>query len=238
MAAIGAVLHVIPAASSIGPIRNRLLTGLSGISSSPNIALTFDDGPDANSTPMFLEKLDQLGWKATFFMLGSMAEKNRSTAQEVVALGHEVALHGYSHKNLLRVSPQATDADIRRGYATLVEITGKQPKYFRPPYGVLNAQAVLTARALQISTILWSGWGRDWRRKATSESVYKDLMKNVRPGATLLLHDSDCTSAPRSYISALGSLDLLKDSLDRRSLAIERLCEHFPAQGPSLSSSK
>lgn len=220
--------HAAPALTSIAPIRRTLFPRLSGISESHAVALTFDDGPDAKSTPLFLDRLDKCGWKATFFMLGSMAEKDPPLAREVKSRGHEIALHGHRHKNLLWRSPRATNEDIRRSFETISEIVGTHPRYYRPPYGVFNAQALLTAKDLDLTPILWTAWGRDWRARATPQTVINDLAKGVRPGSTLLLHDSDCTSAKDSYFSALGALELLEQRIAAQSLQIERLCDHFP----------
>ncbi len=219
--------HALPALTTIAPLRRKLFPKLSGMSESCAVALTFDDGPDAKSTPLFLDRLDKFGWKATFFMLGSMAEKDPPLAREVLSRGHEIALHGYEHNNLLWKSPRATIEDIRKSLGTISEIVGKHPRFYRPPYGVFNAQALMTANDLGLTPILWTAWGRDWRAKATPQTVINDLVKGIRPGGTLLLHDSDCTSAKDSYFSALGALELLEQRTSARSLHIERLCDHF-----------
>ncbi|TAN30912.1 MAG: polysaccharide deacetylase family protein [Actinomycetota bacterium] len=224
----GIVSHAAPALTAIGPIRSRLFPRLSGRSDSKAVALTFDDGPDIKSTALFLDKLDKYEWKATFFMLGSMAEKNPALTREVQSRGHEVAVHGYLHRNLLWRSPNATRDDIQRACETLSEITGAAPRFYRPPYGVLNIQALLTARRMSLTPVLWTAWGRDWRAKATPDSVIRDLSQGLHPGGTLLLHDSDCTSASGAYVSALGALDLLSDKLKGLSISVERLCDHFP----------
>lgn len=220
-------LHSVPALSAIAPLRKRLFKKLAGFSDSNRIALTFDDGPDPKSTPQFLDRLDKFGWKATFFMLGSMAEQYPELTQEVATRGHEIALHGYQHKNLLWRTPASTKNDIENGFQIISEICGNPPKFFRPPYGVLNTQALITSQSLNLTPILWSAWGRDWRAKATPHSVIKDLASGLSSGNTLLLHDSDCTSAIDAYKSALGSLDLLADELSSKNIGVERLCDHF-----------
>ncbi|MCL5077482.1 MAG: polysaccharide deacetylase family protein [Actinobacteria bacterium] len=223
--ALGA--HSLPAATAIGPIRRSFFTKLSGVSGSKNIALTFDDGPDPKSTPLFLDLLDELGIKATFFMLGSMAEKSPGLVVEVRDRGHEIALHGYHHNNLLFRTPKFTREDINKGYDILAEITDQAPHFYRPPYGVLNSQAIVTSQKLGLTTVLWTSWGRDWRKKATPSSVVDDLNKHLKSGATLLLHDSDCTSAKEAYRSALGALKPLAELVKVQNLQFERMCDHF-----------
>lgn len=220
-------VYAMPAVTAFGPLRRTFLPDLAGLSDSRSIALTFDDGPDVRSTPLFLEKLSELGWNATFFMLGDMAIRAPSLVAEVAAAGHEIAVHGYHHTNLLRMSPRATDGDIRRAQDLLSELSGVAPRFYRPPYGVLNLQALLTAHSVGLTPVLWSAWGRDWRAKATPSTVMADLSSGIRSGATLLLHDSDCTSTPDSFRSTLGALDLLGIELLQSDLSIERLCDHF-----------
>src|SRR3954452_11572119 len=94
LAALGAsaalVAHAAPALTNVDIVRRRLFPGLSGTGTPGHVALTFDDGPQRDSTPAFLEALDRLGWRATFFMLGSMVERAPELAAEVAAAGHEV----------------------------------------------------------------------------------------------------------------------------------------------------
>lgn len=219
--------HGLPAVTAIGPIRRSFFTKLSGVSGSKNVVLTFDDGPDPKSTPKFLDQLDKLGVRATFFMLGSMAKKSPALTLEVRDRGHEIALHGYHHKNLLFQTPKFTREDITMGYDILTEITGKAPQFYRPPYGVLNSQAIVTSQKLGLTTVLWTSWGRDWRKNATPSTVMKDLNRHLKPGTTLLLHDSDCTSAKEAYLSALGALKPLVELTKAQNLQFERMCDHF-----------
>jgi len=181
------------------------------------VALTFDDGPDPASTPAFLDALDDLGWKATFFMLGSMVRRAPGLAAQVVSAGHEVAVHGDQHRSHLWRSPRDVATDLERATTTIVETTGRQPTWFRPPYGVLSTGSLLAAHRLGLRTVLWTTWGRDWRAEATPASVTVDVESQLGPGGTVLLHDSDCTSAPGAWHSALG--------------AIPALAELFAAQG-------
>ena len=80
----------------------RVAPSLAGIGRPDHVALTFDDGPDPASTPLFLTELDRLGWKATFFLLGCMVRQAPSLAAELVAASHEVAVHGDRHDSHLR----------------------------------------------------------------------------------------------------------------------------------------
>jgi peptidoglycan/xylan/chitin deacetylase (PgdA/CDA1 family) len=223
---VGLGAHAGPAISWVPPLRRRFSPGLHGLGDPRHVALTFDDGPDPASTPDFLTALDQLGWKATFFMLGSMAERYPGLAAEVVAAGHEVALHGYAHRNQLSLSPSAVTADLARGLDTVSEATGADPAWHRPPYGVISGAGLVAARRSGLRIVLWSAWGRDWRAAATARSVAADVEAALCPGATVLLHDSDCTSSPGAWRSALGALPILAESFEVRGWSVGALRDH------------
>ncbi|MGH9102472.1 MAG: polysaccharide deacetylase family protein, partial [Acidimicrobiales bacterium] len=205
--------HSLPGAANLVTRRATFGPALAGLGDRRGVALTFDDGPDPSSTPAFLEALDRLGWKATFFMLGAMAEAAPGLASEVAAAGHEIALHGHLHRCHLLRGPRAVLEDVERGRDAVGQATGAVPAWHRPPYGAPSIGTVLAARRLGLRVVLWSTWGRDWRAQATPESVTEDLLARLEPGATLLLHDSDCTSSPGAWRSALGSLEILAGRL-------------------------
>jgi peptidoglycan/xylan/chitin deacetylase (PgdA/CDA1 family) len=223
-AALGAV-HAGPAAAGLPAVR-RLAPRLAGRGRPDHVALTFDDGPDPCSTPWFLEALEGLGWKATFFMLGSMVRRAPGLAAEVAAAGHEVALHGDLHRSHVARSPGAVGVDLTRGLTTVAEATGVAPRFYRPPYGLLSAGTLLASRNLGLRPVLWTTWGRDWTDQATPASVAAEVRATLAPGATVLLHDSDCTSAPTCWRSALGALGRLAEECEESGWAVGPLAEH------------
>lgn len=225
--ALAAAVNAAPALSAWGRGRRALLPGLAGSGPTDRVALTFDDGPDPASTPRFLAALDRLGWSATFFVLGDMVRRNPSLVGELVAAGHEVALHGDRHRSHIRRTPADVIDDLRRGYDTIVDAAGIAPRWFRPPHGYLSAGSLLGARALGVETVLWTAWGRDWTAHATPSSVARTVLADLRPGGTILLHDADCTCAPGAWRSALGALDLLDDALAPKGLRAVTLGAHL-----------
>ena len=149
-------------------------------------ALTFDDGPDPDSTPLVLDVLADLGLKATFFMTGEQAERHPDIAARVADEGNEVALHGHAH---LREPPPG---DLERGLEAVQKATGLRPTRYRPPYG--------RAAHTDLELVLWSAWGLDW------ESIGPDriadlVLRDLEPGAIVLLHDS-ARYAPRESAQA------------------------------------
>ncbi len=225
MGAAGA-LHAGPALAGVSPFGVRVTPALVGRGRDDHVALTFDDGPDPASTPAFLEELDRRGWQATFFMLGTMARRTPSLVAEVAAAGHEVAVHGDEHRNMLRRTPRSARDDIRRATDTIAELTGTEPAWFRPPFGVLSLGALSGAKRAGLTTVLWTTWGRDWRREATPETVVADVLRRYVAGGTVLLHDSDCESYPGSWRAALGALAPLDEQLAARRLEVGPLRDH------------
>ncbi len=215
-----------PALSSLPQLRRTVWPYFLGTGSSSSVALTFDDGPDPKSTPLFIEELDRLGVKATFFVLGEMAERYPYSLRELVSAGHEIALHGNWHRNHLFRSARSIRYDMERSYATVSEIAAAAPIFFRPPYGVITRPTLATASQLGLRSVLWGTWGRDWRKLATPSSVMKDLKSNFAPGCTVLLHDSDCTSYPGSYRATLAALPDLAELCAQNGLKLGPLANH------------
>ncbi|MEA2436167.1 MAG: peptidoglycan-N-acetylglucosamine deacetylase, partial [Thermoleophilaceae bacterium] len=98
------------------------------------VVLTFDDGPHPEGTPAVLDALGQNS--AVFFMIGEQVERYGSLAAEVAAAGHEIALHGFRHRNQMRVTPRWLADDLARGADAIASATGRAPRLYRPPYGI------------------------------------------------------------------------------------------------------
>ena len=218
--------HAAPAATTWRGLRCTLSPRLAGIGDADHVALTFDDGPDPAATPGFLDELDRLGWRATFFLLGSMVRAAPGLAAEIVARGHEVGVHGDAHVSHLHRRRSEVIGDAQRSLDTIAAATGADLRWFRPPYGTLSGGSIAAAHRLGLETVLWTTWGRDWRPVATARSIVDDVARGLRPGATVLLHDSDCTSSPGSWRATLASLDGLSEVFDRAAVRVGPLAEH------------
>ncbi len=225
-AAAGVAAHAVPLLTTRESLRRRYWPGLAGLGRPDHVALTFDDGPDPATTPFFLDELDRLGVKATFFMLGINADAHRTIAAEVAAAGHEIAAHSYHHRSQLFSPPGRVRDDILRGIHTVAEATGQMPRWFRPPFGTLSNAGFLAVRRFGLRTVLWSAWGKDWTPEATPESVLAELDRDLGPGVTVLLHDSDCASAPGSWKAAHGALAGLVDRVAAAGLKLGPLADH------------
>lgn len=227
-ALVGGALAVGPQLASRRPVRVRWRPALAGLGTAGHVALTFDDGPDPTSTPAVLAALDRLGWSATFFMLGCMVERAPGLAAEVAAAGHEVAVHGYHHRSHLRSTPAAIHHDTARATEVVAAVAGVAPRWYRPPYGSMSWATSRAAHRAGLDVVLWSSWGRDWSARATPGNVTRAVERGLGPGATVLLHDSDCTSAPGSWRTTVASLSPLASLLDDRGLTVGPLSGHEP----------
>ena len=112
--------------------RWRRFPGRERLDGAEGIVLTFDDGPDDDSTPAVLEALDRIGARATFFMLGEQLMRHQAIGREVVARGHEVALHGFGHEKHERLTPQQARDDLARGLGAVEAATGRRPRCRQP----------------------------------------------------------------------------------------------------------
>jgi peptidoglycan/xylan/chitin deacetylase (PgdA/CDA1 family) len=206
--------HLPPLAAALGVPRRTAAGG---------VALTFDDGPHPEGTPAALAILERAGAPATFFLVGEQVRRNPRLAAELAAAGHAVALHGFRHRNQLRLSAGAVRDDLRRGAAAIEEATGVSPTAYRPPYGIFSAGGLRAVRGAGYVPWLWSRWGRDWRADATPEGIAAKATEDLGPGDVVLLHDADHYSAGGSHRRTAAALPFILDALERRGLAAERL---------------
>jgi peptidoglycan/xylan/chitin deacetylase (PgdA/CDA1 family) len=221
-----AVAQAGPGITGLRPVRRALFPGLAGQGDPRHVALTFDDGPDPEATPQFAGLLAARGVHGTFFLLGEMAVRAPGLVTELAAAGHEVGVHGWQHRYLPLRGPRATYDDIARTADLLADRTGRWPRLYRPPYGVLSGAALAAVRRLGLTPVLWGAWGREWTPGATPSSVQACLRAHLRGGVTVLLHDSDCTSPGGSWRAALGALPLLLDECEDRGLAVGPFGQH------------
>jgi len=196
----------------------RLLGVADRTSSGRGYALTFDDGPHPRGTPAVLDILDRAGVPATFFLVGEQVRRSPGLAREILAAGHEVGLHCDRHRNLLRLTPWQVREDLDRARETICAETGREIALYRPPYGILNAAALASARARRWRVLLWRHWGLDWQQRATAESIAARVTSGVGEGAVLLLHDADDYSAPGSWARTAAALPRVLEALAARGL--------------------
>ena len=152
------------------------------------VALTFDDGPWPGQTDAVLQILKDNGAKATFFMLGYLVRRNPELARRVGAEGHVIGNHTMGHTMLTKVSPRVVDAQIARGQSVIKKASGVTPGWFRPPGGDISPDVWSRARSASLRIAMWDVDPQDWRRPPAA-SIAAAVVKRVRPGSIVLLHD-------------------------------------------------
>lgn len=155
------------------------------------IALTLDDGPDPEVTPLVLDMLDAAQVKATFFCIGWRARLYPDICRQIVARGHRIENHGDAHSWAFSTwGPRRTKADISAAQATLSDITGQSPQFFRPTAGLRNPflEPVLCELGLHLAT--WTRRGFDTRERRV-DVVLQRLEKTLTTGDILLMHDGN-----------------------------------------------
>lgn len=155
---------------------------------SRQIALTFDDGPHPRQTPRILEILERYRVCATFFMIGQNVEYYPDTARAVLAAGHEVGNHTFSHLHLKNLTQRTLDAEVGKCEDALEELCEYRPHLFRPPEGALTPFVEHCSEKSDYSLILWSIDTRDWEG-GTAEEIAQRVLSRVRPGDIILMHD-------------------------------------------------
>jgi peptidoglycan/xylan/chitin deacetylase (PgdA/CDA1 family) len=210
--------HALPTLATVAPaVADRL--GLPRtVPHSAAVALTFDDGPHPEGTPAILALLASANIAATFFLIGEQVERRPELAAEIAAAGHAVGLHGYRHRCQLRLTRRAIVEDYRRGAAAVQAATGRAPELHRPPYGIYSGTGLAAARASGLRPLLWSKWGRDWRKFTTPERITARATTGIAGGDVILLHDGDFYSSRGSHRRTAKALPMVIAELRRREL--------------------
>lgn len=167
----------------------------------PLIALTFDDGPMATTTPELLDGLAQRGVHATFFLVGEQIVGNEDIVQRMDAEGHQIGIHTFDHVTLTGLNQADFDAQVERTRQLLKTVLGHNDFLLRPPYGLLD-EGVQTMAGCPV--ILWSIDPEDWRDKNAGR-VTEHIVSHAADGAVILMHDI----YPASVQAALRVVDEL-----------------------------
>jgi peptidoglycan/xylan/chitin deacetylase (PgdA/CDA1 family) len=170
-------------------------------------AITFDDGPTPEFTQRFLDVLAAARVPATFFMIGKLVASYSSIARKVVAAGHEIGNHSWSHLSAATVSDGTNVSEIDRSTETIKTITGVSPAWYRPPRGMLVGASVRRAHENGQAVAMWSVTrGPGSIGDSDVDGVAKHLIDSIHPGAIIDLHDGVGSSAfggPGGYSATL-----------------------------------
>lgn len=158
------------------------------------LALTFDDGPNPAWTPKLLDALAEHKVHGTFFMLGSRAEAKPALVRRLVADGHMVGNHSWSHPNLAYSSDAKVREELKRTKGSLEQITGAPVRYFRPPFGGRRPGVFRIGRELDMTPVLWNAMTSDWEERSVDKivgalSAKIDGHERRGRGTIIVLHD-------------------------------------------------
>ena len=155
------------------------------------IAVTIDDGPDPVVTPQVLDMLDRHAARASFFCIGEKAARHPDLCREIVRRGHAVENHSQHHRhNFALMGRSGLMRELQTAQDTLAAITGQRPSFFRAPAGLRNPLLDPVLHRLGLRLASWSARGFD-TRVGDVERVKGRLLRGLRPGAILLVHDGN-----------------------------------------------
>lgn len=153
------------------------------------VALTFDDGPDDKYTPQVMDILDRNQVKGTFFLVGSLIEKHPGVVKNLVANGHQVAGHGWSHSNLKNLNRDHILSELNQTTLSFRNVLGLEPLMFRPPYGGLSPDVMSEASALGYTSVIWNADSLDWYSRS-ADSILASALVDTKRGSIILMHSA------------------------------------------------
>lgn len=166
------------------------------------VALTFDDGPRADTTGRLLDGLKERGAVATFFLIGQQIPGNEALVQRMAAEGHQVGNHTYGHTRLQNADDQTVLTEVAKTDTLLRELLGDGVYWLRPPYGQISQRG---RTLVQVPMIQWTVDPQDWKL-LNADKDYQAVMQAVEPGSVILMHDF----YPASVDAALRVVDTLQ----------------------------
>lgn len=176
----------------------------------PQVAVTFDDGPHSENTPQLLELAEALDIRLTFFVLGERIEKHASILKLIVAGGHEIANHSWSHPRFSRLSDAEIIKEITATDEKLFEVAGISTTLFRPPYGELNDRHHNLIKGYTgHSVVLWNVDSEDWKFR-DAQAISERIEVEIRPQSIVLLHDT----VPQSVAAMRTSFRTLRENYE------------------------
>ena len=201
----------------------------------PEIALTFDDGPNPYYTPQVLAVLQHYGVKATFFDIGYLVVKYPNIVRQAYNQGNVVGNHSWSHPELTLLSASAIRSQIASTSKAIQAAIGVKPTLFRPPFGAMNHAVLAEAYSLGDTAVLWDATAEDWKLPGVSVIVSK-ILHYVHNGAIILLHDGGGNRA--QTVAALPTLIRTIQNWGFRFVTVPQLIDDLAISSPHSGVSK
>jgi len=182
------------------------------------VSLTFDDGPNPIDTPKILAILKKNHIRATFFMVGANAAKYPELVKQVLADGHVIANHSWTHPFLTKISDVQLQHEVLATQAILLKITGKKSICLRPPFGASNAHVLAYIRSQDITPVRM-GWNSfDYDRPGV-DKIIANVVNYAHSGQVFLMHDG---YARREQ--TVAALQKIIDDIRKKGLGFSALC--------------
>jgi len=154
----------------------------------PEIALTFDDGPNPYYTPQILNILQKYNVKATFFCIGRLVAAYPALVRQEYAAGYTIGNHSWSHPNMALLAPASIQLQISKTSDAIEVAIGVRPTFFRPPYGRMSVQELTQVYHDSLTTVIWNDEGQDWARPGVNVIIQR-ILRLASNGAIILMHD-------------------------------------------------
>jgi peptidoglycan/xylan/chitin deacetylase (PgdA/CDA1 family) len=176
------------------------------------IALTFDDGPSEISNKV-MDILDRHNCTATFFWLGTNISGHRDIVERAIANGYEIGNHSWDHPHLGEYTPERLwEEQVGRTEKEFKDLTGKNMRFYRPPFGSISDKQIDFLKKKNIRTILWTVSSVDWdKSRNSSNQIENRIFRNLNPGTIVLLHDFDPLINPDAGPDRAGMLIALEN---------------------------
>lgn len=201
------------------------------LDNSRNIVLTYDDGPEPTGTHEILTALADTKATATFFVLITRTRRNPSLLDEILAQGHEIALHGPDHRSIHAMSSSEVENRTREAKHVLEDAINRPVRWFRPPYGNQSKESWLGVIRAGLVPVHWTLACNDWEDARSDD--YEQYMAEVRAhhdsGAIILCHDN-CA------LESIDNANPVKDPLFNREKLARMIIGNFKEKGLACSS--
>ena len=214
MAACAGVAAGVYAYASLWPGSRLFGEALTAPARPDELALTFDDGPNATWTPKLLDVLASHELRATFFVLGGRAKAAPELVRRTAAAGHVIGNHSWDHPDLARSSSDVIREELGRTQDMLEQITGKAVKFFRPPYGARRPAVFRIAREMGLKLVLWNAMTSDWSDPSADRIADKlaekiDRLRQMGRAANIVLHDGGHGDPAANRVSSVAAAERL-----------------------------
>ncbi|QQS34708.1 MAG: polysaccharide deacetylase family protein [Ignavibacteriales bacterium] len=176
------------------------------------VLLTFDDGPNPNSTEIILTTLEQMNIKGLFFCVGNNVDKYTSLAKDILSAGHSIGNHTFNHKIISKIRQEDVLTEIKSMNNVVVDKLSYQIKYFRPPHGKFRLNTSSLMKEVKMKNVMWSLLTYDFQYNLSL--VNNSVHRFLKSDSIIVLHDSN-----KSKDIIRDSILFIADEVNNRGLA-------------------